>query len=161
MDERRGGKDGNIVETNKETLSGIEQESVLKAVVDMVREYPDLNDIEVGFESLNKDGASIGIYGIQGAVVERRFINGAFIGTVPFGIIYRSQPRTDTQRLGKLEFLNNLAKWLSEIKEYPQLADKIIQEIRWEQVPFKDNSRSAGDNDYVVTMKVAYKKLKE
>ena len=147
--------------TDKERLSGIEQESVLKMIVNMVREYPDLNSIEVGFESLNKDGASIGIYGIQGAVVEKRFINGTFIGTVPFGIIYRSQPKTDNQRLGKIEFLNNLARWLSERKEYPELSDKKVQDIRWEQVPFKDNSALAGDNDYVVTMRVVYKKMKE
>lgn len=146
---------------DKERLSGIEQESVLKMIVDMVREYPDLNGMEVGFESLNKDGASIGIYGIQGAVVEKRFINGTFIGTVPFGIIYRSQPKTDNQRLGKIEFLNMLARWLSERKTYPELADKKVQEIRWEQVPFKDNSAPAGDNDYVVTMRAVYKKIKE
>lgn len=153
-----------------EVLNGVEQESILKAAMELVKVYPLRSGIEVGFETLNKDGKSIGVYGISGAVVEKRFINGSFIGAVPFGIIIRSNAKTDEQKIACIEYLSKLAKWinLEEIKEnginyqlehYPLLTGqrKIIS-IEQEGVPFKDNSDGAGDHDYAVKLKVRYKK---
>lgn len=158
------------MDKNKEMLNVMEQESVLNAVMELIRTYPLRGSIEVGFEALNKDGKSMGVYGISGAVVEKRFINGSFIGNVPFGIILRSNARTDEQKIACIEYLSKLAKWLNleEIEEkgikyhlesYPPLTEqrKIIS-IEQESTPFKDNSDGAGDHDYAVRLKIRYKK---
>lgn len=154
-----------------ELLNGKEQESILKAVMELIKNYPLRAGMDVGFETLNKDGQSLGIYGISGAVVEKRYITGSFVGAVPFGIILRSNAKTDEQKIDKIEYLSKLSEWLNLkeiefkgikycLEEYPALTGKRkILNIEQETVPFKDNSNGAGDNDYAVRLKVRYKNL--
>lgn len=153
-----------------ELLNGVEQDSILKAVLELIKACP-FRTVDVGFETLNKDGQSLGIYGISGAVVEKRYITGSFVGIVPFGIILRSNAKTDEQKLEKIEYLSKLSEWLNleeieyrgikyRLEGYPALTGKRkILSIEQKTVPFKDNSNGAGDNDYAVKLEVRYKNM--
>ena len=104
-------------------------------------------------------------------MVEKRYITGSFVGLVPFGIILRSNAKTDEQKLEKIEYLSKLSEWLNlkeiehrgikyRLEGYPALTGKRkILGIEQKTVPFKDNSNGAGDNDYAVKLEVRYKNM--
>lgn len=147
-----------MAEEKKEVLSQKEQSSMLKTIYVYVKSYESLNGLEVCFESFEKNGASIALFSDQGACVMKRFITGGYRGYLPFALIYRSNPKDDMQKLNKVEFLNDLGAWLSNSKNYPNLENIEIETIEQTSVPFKDNADDAGDNDYIVTFDVYYRK---
>lgn len=147
-----------MAEEKKEVLSQKEQSSMLKTVYEHVGSYEKLNGLEVCFESFADSGASIALFSDQGACVMKRFITGGYRGYLPFALIYRSNPKSDIQKLNKVEYLNDLGAWLSDSKNYPDLENIEIETIEQTSVPFKDNADDAGDNDYIVTFNLYYRK---
>lgn len=147
-----------MADEQKELLSQKEQSSMLKTVYDHVGSYEKLNGLEVCFESFAESGASIALFSDQGACVMKRFITGGYRGYLPFALIYRSNPKGDIQKLNRVEYLNDLGAWLSDSDNYPNLENIEIETIEQTSVPFKDNADDAGDNDYIVTFNLYYRK---
>lgn len=145
-------------EQKKETLSQKEQSSMLKTVYEYVNSYDQLKGLEVCFESYAESGASLALFSDQGACVIKRFITGGYRGYLPFALIYRSNPKSDIQKLNKIEYLNDLGTWLCDKGNYPCLENIEIEKIEQTSVPFKDNADDAGDNDYIVTFDLYYRK---
>ncbi len=145
-------------EKQKEALSLKEQNSMLKTVYGYINSYEKLDGLEVCFESYEESGGSLALFSDQGASVIKRFITGGYRGYLPFVLIYRSNPKSDIQKLGKIEYLNDLGTWLCDKDNYPDLKDIEIEKIEQTSVPFKDGADGAGDNDYVVTFELYYRK---
>lgn len=145
-------------EQQKELLSQKEQNSMLKTVYGYVNSYDELNGLEICFEEFSDKGSSITLFSDQGASVIKRFITGGYRGYLPFALIYRSNPKSDIQKLNKIEYLNDLGAWLSNKDNYPNLENIEIEKIEQTSVPFKDNADDAGANDYIVTFDLYYRK---
>lgn len=145
-------------EKQKELLTQKEQNSMLKTIYGYVNSYEKLNGLEVCFESFAESGASLALFSNQGASVIKRFITGGYRGYLPFALIYRSNPKSDIQKLNKIEYLNDLGSWLCEKGNYPDLENIQIEKIEQTSVPFKDNADDAGDCDYIVTFDLYYRK---
>ena len=78
---------------------------------------------------------------------------------LPFLLVYRSSPKTGRQKLNKIEYLEELSDWLSKKENYPILTDgRVVEKIVPDCVPFKDNADGAGNNDYIVTFNLTYRK---
>ena len=147
-----------MAEDKKELLSQKEQNSMLKTVYSYIGSYDQMNGLELCFESFVENGASIALFSDQGACVLKRFITGGYQGFLPFVLVYRSNPKSDVQKLAKVEFMNELGTWLSDSDNYPDLENIEIESIEQTSVPFKDDADGAGDNDYVVTFNLIYRK---
>ncbi len=147
-----------MAEVKKEVLSQKEQNTMLKTVYSYIGSSDKLKKIELCFEEFSESGASIALFTDQGACVMKRFITGGYQGFLPFVLVYRSNPKNDAQRLAKVEFLNDLGAWLSNSDNYPNLENIEIESIDQTSVPFKDDADGAGDNDYVVTFNLYYRK---
>lgn len=147
-----------MAEEKKELLSQKEQNTMLKTVYSYIGSSDKLKNLELCFEEFNKDGASMALFTDQGACVMKRFITGGYQGFLPFVLVYRSNPKSDVQRLAKVEFLNELGAWLADSNNYPSLDNIEIESIEQTSVPFKDDADGAGDNDYVVTFNLFYRK---
>lgn len=145
-------------EKQKEQLTQKEQNSMLKTIYGYVNSYEKLNGLEVCFESFADSGASLALFSDQGASVIKRFITGGYRGYLPFALIYRSNPKSDIQKLNKIEYLNDLGSWLCDKSNYPDLENIQIEKIEQTSVPFKDNADDAGYNDYIVTFDLYYRK---
>lgn len=145
-------------EKQKEALSQKEQNSMLKTVYAYINAYEGLKGLEVCFESYAESGASLALFSDQGACVIKRFITGGYRGYLPFALIYRSNPKSDIQKLNKIEYLNDLGTWLCEKGNYPDLKNIEIEKIEQTSVPFKDAADDDGSNDYIVTFELYYRK---
>lgn len=142
----------------QQLLSQLETSNSLKAIYDMLNAYDAIGDIEVCFESFDETASSISLFSQQGAVYLKKFITGGYRGLIPFYIVYRSTPKTDTQKLNKIEYLNDLGKWVCEPLNYPNVSDIEVEKIEQTSVPFKDDSDGAGECDYIVTFEMTYRK---
>lgn len=142
----------------RELLNGKEQKSVLDAIYDLTKEYPELNGLVVKFESFQEKGSSLAIFSEPGAHVNRRFITGAFEGIVPFSIVYRASPNQDQHKINMITFLEKLADWLSESGDQSLTDDRRLTKIEAVTVASKDMANGAGDNDYVIVLNATYRK---
>lgn len=145
-------------EKKKEALNGSEQKSTMSAIYDLVRSYPGLNGLQVVFEDYKAAGSSLAIFTEPGAYVDRRFITGAFEGVIPFSLVYRASPNQDRHKISMIDFLEELASWLSKM-EYPPLTDnRRLIKIEAATIASKDMADGAGDNDFVIVLNARYRK---
>ncbi|MCM1245982.1 MAG: hypothetical protein NC293_10110 [Roseburia sp.] len=147
-------------EKNKyEQLETKEQKCIMKALYETLCTYPGRGSLNIEFEEFDKQGSGISLCSMQGAVYLQKDITGGFHGLVPFFIVYRSAPKTGRQKLNKIEFLEEMSEWLSSGENYPKISDgRVVERITPECVPFKDNADDAGNNDYIVTFNLTYRK---
>lgn len=139
----------------KEQLSIEENVNMLKEVLQIIRSYPKLNDLEVDYEQAS--GCNLSLWSMPGAVYISKNIMGGFQGMIPFTIMYSSKPKTEKQRLLKVEFLNALSKWIEHM-DYPKISERVIEKIEPTSVPYKDGENEDGTTDYIVTFNLVYRK---
>lgn len=155
----------------KEPLNGVELDSALKAVYELLQTYPGTKGIVVKVEELKKDAVCIGIFcNSSGAYYIRKNIMGGFQAAFPFMVIYRAMPRTNNQKISKIDFMNNLGQWLErrevmiggtmcKLEKYPTLTNgRVIEKIEITSPAFKDASSQAGEDDYVIVCNMTYRK---
>ena len=145
-----------MTDKEKEVLTQKEVNSMLQTVYQYINSYNDLNGLEVCFEEFN--GICLALFSNQGACVVKRFVTGGYKGYLPFVIIYRSNPKNDMQKLKRVEYLNDLGSFLSNPRNFPDLQNIEIEKLNQTSVPFKDNATDAGENDYIVTFDLYYRK---
>lgn len=142
----------------KEALNIAEQKSVMSAIYELIKKYPNLKGLEVKFEEFKENGSSLAIFSDSGAYIDKKYITGAFTGIVPFSIVYRAAPNQDKHKINMIEYLENLAVWLNE-EEYPDMTEnRTLLSIEATTVAFKDMSNQAGDNDYAILLNATYRK---
>lgn len=103
----------------EEKLTIKDAESAQKAILALVLEYPGFprtfkagNDT-VKWNSIN-EGASIGIFPMQGAVYLKKYVSGSYVAQMPFQMIYKCSPTTNKASLNAQQLLNDLAAWMEE-----------------------------------------------
>lgn len=90
-------------------------EVLTKAVLDLLSQYPGLNDREILFEELDKD-SGLAFSADNGALImsERRSVTDHVFQQCqyPFYVVYRTASTRERQKLQVQTFLDSLGKWL-------------------------------------------------
>lgn len=152
-----------------EMLSTEEQEIIGKAIYTLMLSCPALpTGTKTNYGDIGSN--TIGMFAEQGAIVRERYVNGAFAAQFPFGLLYRSKPDTDAERIAREQTLSNIAKWLCgkeitldnqqyRLSEYPVLTDgRKITEIEQRQTVYPVGKLEDGSVDYQVHLMIEYKK---
>lgn len=109
----------------REKLSIAEQESIATAVLALVKSYPDFPKTiaakNVHLDDL-KDSVCIGIFPTSGAVVTKKYITGSFEAQFPFQVCYKCNPTSDQSKIAARDVMENLAKWIENVK-FQEIAD--------------------------------------
>lgn len=141
---------------NLQTLDAQEQSNILKAVYDTLLTNENI-DLLI-FDGLDKENPSVGLFSMSGAVYLSQDILGGFKGLVPFTISYRSTPTKDKDKLAMVEYLNNLAKWLTT-QNQPTLTDnRVIEKIEQLEVPALINVEGDKGLTYSTYFELTYRK---
>ena len=66
----------------------------------------------LGLEALGKAPVAAMLQQLSGTVVERRFVDGGFVGRWPFAIVVRVNGEETAGRLGALEMIQGIRRWM-------------------------------------------------
>lgn len=145
-------------------------EVLTKAVLDLLSQYPGLNDREILFEELDKD-SGLAFSADNGALImsERRSITDHVFQQCqyPFYVVYRTASTRERQKLQVQTFLDSLGKWLCKepavingetyrLVRYPALSDnrKITRITRTNSYGLEPNQD--GVQDWLLPVIVQY-----
>ncbi|MCI8669212.1 MAG: hypothetical protein HFI34_06805 [Lachnospiraceae bacterium] len=141
-----------------ERLSLEEQKNIMKAIYAYINSNDFVNG-ELQFETLDKDGTSIGLFSEQGARYLEKNILGEYKGLLPFTIHYRSNPTTDEMRLKMVEEINDLTEWIEKNADNVKLAlNRIVEKIEGLTTPYLSQADDAGNITYSVNFNFIYRK---
>ena len=92
-------------------------ESVYDGILELVKKFP---EYPAAFKPSNQtilwnttaDGTCIGLFPLQGAVYLRKFIDGSYVGLLPFEVVYKTSLTTNKANIAAQRFLTALCAWL-------------------------------------------------
>ena len=148
-------------EQNKRALELEEQKMVSKAVLLLINQYPELKTFIgtklASFNALDKTNG-IGIFTTSGAVYLIKDIIGGYTAQFPFEIAVKKPTNSDRERMELSNFLESLAKYVSENKAAIKLdGGRIVESI--EQTTLVNFVGRDGSSDiYRTTLQLKYKK---
>lgn len=145
-----------------QVLDIAEQEAIGSALVLAIQKCPDIVKAKknIMFESI--DSGKIGLFPQQGTVYLKRFISGSFTAQYNFFLRYRARPSTDAQKLKAEELLNNIALWLENEIEYPELTGgRVIESISRNSHAFAADMAEDGEVDYQIYLSLKYRRIKK
>lgn len=148
--------------SNNNPLSASEQQSIAKAILTLINtEYPNLPVSRVEYQSLDINNSSMSIYNLSNSVIDRQYINGSYIATYKFSLVYRSIPTNTLQRVDCEELLSNIANWLVsvDLDSYISLTgNRYVDNISITSPPVLFRQYQNGSEDYHVIFALKYKK---
>lgn len=145
-------------------------EVLTKAVLQMLNQFPGLNDRRILFEEIGEESGIV-FSADSGALVmsERRSITDhvSQICQYPFLVVYRTGATREFQKLNVQRFLDTLGKWICKepvliggveyrLTSYPKLAEhrkitRITRENSYGTTPNENNSQ-----DWILPVSVQY-----
>lgn len=103
-------------------VSGQEQKFVGRALLDWLNEYPDLPEHVGEIESEYVGTTSgMGLYATTAPYKTQEYISGAYNAQYQFALLYRTAPESSDARLSAAEFLSNIAEWVEQREDLPDL----------------------------------------
>lgn len=141
-------------------LSIIEQQSIAKAILELINNtYLHKNFIQ--YQSLDTKKSSMAIYNLSNSGIDKQYINGNYLATYRFSIVYRNIPTNTNQRIDCEEILNNLAYWLTNLNLNSDVVlsnGRLIDNISIVSPPVLYRQYQNGTEDYHVIFSLKYKK---
>lgn len=141
-------------------LSIIEQQSIAKAILDLINnKYLHKNFIQ--YQSLDTKKSSMAIYNLSNSGIDKKYINGNYLATYRFSVVYRNIPTNTNQRIDCEEILNNLAYWLTNLNLNSDIVlsnGRLIDNISIVSPPVLYRQYQNGIEDYHVIFSLKYKK---
>lgn len=141
----------------KEKLNAAEQKCIMKAVYTFFNQNETING-ELNFESLEKEGASFGLFSEPGAVYLSKDILGGFKSMVPFMLQHRAQPKTDSAIMTMMEVMDSVSEWVSETKVPILTGGRVIEKIEAVTAPYLFGVEESGSLTYAVGYNLIYRK---
>lgn len=93
---------------------------------------------------------------LSGTVVEKRFVDGRFIGRWPFALVVRVDAEDTQRRLGAVEEIAALGGWLRE--NFPVLGEgRMCLEVEMTGLPAQAAAYEDGTEDYQAVFALVYK----
>lgn len=159
---------------NKNYPVDVEGTDIMSSLLmNLLNTFPGLKNKErITFATLDKS-SGIGFFPASGAAIltERKSITGHVKQTCsyPFVVVYRSNPRVESEKLKIKEFLDAIGKWLSrqpikikgkvtQLAEYPQCENenRVISSIDFTQTAFMVSKYQDGVEDWEISCRVNY-----
>lgn len=141
-------------------LSIIEQQSIAKAILELINNtYLHKNFIQ--YQSLDTKKSSMAIYNLSNSGIDKQYINGNYLATYRFSVVYRNIPTNTNQRIDCEEILNNLAYWLTNLNLNSDVVlsnGRLIDNISIVSPPVLYRQYQNGTEDYHVIFSLKYKK---
>lgn len=141
-------------------LSIIEQQSIAKAILELINNtYLHKNFIQ--YQSLDTKKSSMAIYNLSNSGIDKQYINGNYLATYRFSVVYRNIPTNTNQRIDCEEILNNLAYWLTNLNLNSDVVlsnGRLIDNISIVSPPVLYRQYQNGIEDYHVIFSLKYKK---
>lgn len=144
---------------------------ITDAIIDLLNEYPGLEDDEITFADMNENGG-ITIMPVSGATIEteRQDITDHVtqICLYPFYVMYREQDPSEERRIELKEWLDNLGIWLEKqtvmineeayrLDSYPELSgERKFLSIERQTPAYMDSKSEDGTEDWVVYISARY-----
>lgn len=112
---------------------------------------------KINLEAFDKDAPSMMMQQLSGAVKKREYINGSYIGALPFAVYIRVTGADTATKLDATETLNDLAEWL-ETAPVPQLGrNRHVIKIEMTALPSLFERLQDGTEDYQAIFNLEYK----
>lgn len=147
---------------NDNPLNAVEQQSIAKAILNIINtSYPSLPVSKMQYQSLDTRKSSMAIYNLSTSAVDKLYLNGNYLATYRFSVVYRSIPTNTNQRVDCEEILNNLAYWLLSLNLNSDIAltnGRSIDNISITSPPVLYKQYGNGAEDYHVIFALKYKK---
>jgi len=148
---------------NNNSLSGVEQQSIAKAILNVINNnYSYLPVSKVIYQSLDTMKSSMSIYNLSSnSFIDKKYINGSYLATYRFSIVYRNIPTNTNERIDCEEILMNLANWLLSLNLNSDIlltGDRKIDNISIISPPALYKQYGNGTEDYHVILSLKYKK---
>lgn len=92
-------------------------ESAYQAILELVKKYPDYpatlkpSNTTILWGN-TADGNCIGLFPLQGAVYLKRYINGDYVGLLPFEVVYKTTVTTNKAIISAQTLITELCSWL-------------------------------------------------
>lgn len=111
----------------------------------------------------------IGMLSVQGGIITKQYISGAYEAQFPFSLLYRSSPTTSGEYIGREGVLGQVAAWMAGKRivvegtehsrpDYPELTGGSITGILQKSNVFLAGRLEGGSVDYQVEMALTYRK---
>lgn len=112
---------------------------------------------KINLEAFDKNATSMMMQQLSGAVKKREYVNGAYIGALPFAVYIRVTGADTANKLDATETLNNLADWL-ETAPVPHLGgNRRVIKIEMTALPSLFERLQDGTEDYQAIFNLDYK----
>lgn len=146
---------------DNQPLSVVDMDGMPEALLTLVAQWDGLPFIANGDNLCwnNHDfDRGIGFFPTAGAVYLKKYIDGSFVGQVPFAIQYRTYPVGNKARIDSQRLLEDLGIWLERCTA--TLTDSTVQIIKLERTSnaIKLGAYEDGSEVYQNTMNITYTK---
>ena len=147
---------------NNNPLGAVEQQSIAKAIINLINNnYPYLPVDNIKYQSLDTRKSSMSIYNLTNSYIDKRYINGNYLATYRFSIVYRSIPTNTNKRVDCEEILDSIANWLVGLNLNSDIvlsSGRVIDNISISTPPVLYKQYSGGQEVYHVILSLKYKK---
>lgn len=112
---------------------------------------------KINLEAFDKSATSMMMQQLSGAVKKREYVNGSYIGALPFAVYIRVTGADTANKLDATKALNDLAAWL-ETAPVPQLGgNRRVIKIEMTALPSLFERLQDGTEDYQAIFNLDYK----
>ncbi len=124
-------------------------ETIAKKLVDFLNTWEE-KPTEILFEHFTK-GACMVFQQLSGTVVDRKYINGSYLGSFPFAVYVRTDGSDTKSRLDATAVLYSLVNWLKS-QEPPDIGENRIASEFETTTPSQAGVYEDGTEDYQITL---------
>jgi len=129
--------------------------SIAEQMVDFLNEWPD-KPVRIQLGALPKDAPGMMMRQLSGAVCEKAFVDGSFVGRWPFAVFVRTGGGDARERLDADGVLHALAGWLAGA-DMPDLGDgRAAVGIEMAQLPAIAAAFNSGVEDYMAVFSLKF-----
>ena len=143
-----------------QSLKLTDAENVQKAILSLILQYPyypdtfEPNNKTVKWSNIDTDN-SIGLFPLSGAVYLEKYVDGTYLGQMPFQLVYRSSPTTNKSSIEAQNVVECIGKWLEGCDISFESVDICFEEIERTSTvyPVKIDEKTTG---YGININVKY-----
>lgn len=150
-----------------------EQEIIIKTLIDLINEFPDLPQIVKSkgliFYDMLPNAECMGLATINSAIILQKYIGGSYIGQYNFRLQYRYSTKNYNERIQKQSLLSTIGEWLEKkkitridgsnfsLENYPEIStNKTIIEIEITDRTILIDKNKTGYEDSLIDLRLTY-----
>lgn len=106
-----------MADAEKLTIS--DAENAYKGILELVKKYPDFPSTFKASNSnilwnTTSNTPCIALFPLQGAIYLKKYIDGSYVGLLPFEVVYKTSPTTNKANIDAQAMITDLCSWLED-----------------------------------------------